>query len=210
MDGVHDLGGTAGFGAVEHPPDEPYFAEEWERRAFRFMLGGTGAAGANGGMFRHSIERMDPAHYLESPYYEHWLTGVTTLLVEAGVVTPEELEERARGLFPLSRPVRATAPEIAAEERAEPRFAVGDRVRVREWHPRGHTRAPRYVQGKRGVVARVDGAANVPDVEAHGGGYVRNPVYCVRFPSTELWGEGGGDGEAVHVDLWECYLEEDA
>ena len=207
---MHDLGGAAGFGPVEHTPDEPYFSAEWERRAFRFGLGGLRAAGANGGMFRHSIERMDPAHYLGSSYYEHWLTGVTTLLVEAGVVTADEIEARAGGRFPLSRPDRGRPTGTSASDHTEARFAVGDRVRVRKWHPLGHTRAPRYVQGRRGVVARVDGAANVPDVEAHGGGYVKNPTYSVRFASRELWGEGGSDREAVHVDLWECYLEEDA
>ena len=206
---MHDLGGTAGLGPVEHSPDEPLFAEEWERRAFRFMLGGNRIAGANGGMFRHSIERMDPAHYLGSPYYEHWLTGVTTLLVEADVVSREELEQRAGGHFPLSRPDRGTPPASPPQNRTEPRFAAGDRVRVREWHPLGHTRAPRYVQGRRGVVVRVDRAANVPDLEAHGGGYVKDPTYSVGFTSRELWGEGGGAGETVHVDLWECYLEED-
>jgi hypothetical protein len=37
---------------------------------------------------------MDPAHYLESSYYEHWLTAVETLLVEKGVLTRAELEAR--------------------------------------------------------------------------------------------------------------------
>jgi nitrile hydratase len=153
---------------------------------------------------------MEPAHYLGSSYYEHWLTGVATLLVEAGVVTREEIEQRAGGRFPLSRPDRGTPPAAPREDRTEARFAVGDRVRVRERHPLGHTRAPRYVQGKRGVVVRVDGAVNVPDIEAHGGGRVKRATYSVRFGSRELWGEGGAEGEAVHVDLWECYLEEDA
>jgi nitrile hydratase len=205
VDGVHDLGGLDGFGPVEHARSEPYFGEDWERTAFRLTLGAMGIARANGGMFRHSIERMDPAHYLSSSYYEHWLTGVTTLLVEAGVVTRHELEQRAGGRFPLSRPDRGRAP--THEARTEPRFAVGDRVRVKEWHPPGHTRAPRYVQGKRGIVVRVDGAFNVPDVEAHGGGFVTDPTYSIRFTPQELWGDGGASGETMHVDLWECYLE---
>ena len=99
----------------------------------------------------------------------------------------------------------------SAQPRAQPpaRFGVGDRVRVREWHPAGHTRAPRYVQGKRGVVVRVDGAYNFPDREAHGGGHVLDPTYSVRFASHELWGEGGEAGQTINVDLWERYLEED-
>jgi hypothetical protein len=124
------------------------FAEDWERRAFRLMIGSIGPLGVNGCMFRHSVERMDPAHYLSSSYYEHWLTGVTTLAVEAGAATVEELERRAGGRFPLSRPDRGVLPDDITP-RTEPRYSIGDEVRVREWHPPGHTRAPRYVQGKR-------------------------------------------------------------
>jgi nitrile hydratase len=65
------------------------------------------------------------------------------------------------------------------------------------------------VQGKRGVIARVDEPANVPDFEAHGGGTVLDPTYSVRFTAEELWGDGAGGGETIHVDLWERYLEED-
>ena len=208
MDGVHDLGGLDGFGPVDHAPDEPFFAEPWERRACRLTMGSIGGLGGNGGSFRHSIERMDPAHYLASSYYEHWMTGVATLAVEAGVVTVEELERRAGGRFPIARPDRGTATPGEAD-RTQPRFAIGDRVRVREWHPNGHTRAPRYVQGKTGEIVRRDGIANVPDLEAHGGGFVKEPTYSVRFTSRQLWGEGGSDGEVVHVDLWERYLEQE-
>lgn len=206
---MHDLGGLDGFGPVEHTPAEPYFAHEWERRAFRANLAAIAATGASGGSWRHGIERMDPAHYLTSSYYEHWLTSSATLAVEAGIVTRAELERRAGGRFPLSRPDRGTAPTDPTQDRTEPRFAVGARVRVREWHPLGHTRAPRYVQGKRGVIVRSDGAYNVPDIEAHGGRRVLDPTYSVRFESRELWGDGGTDGEVMHVDLWECYLESD-
>ncbi len=207
VDGVHDLGGIEGFGPVDAPPTEPVFHEDWERRAFRVNVAVLMGLQPSGGSFRHSIERMDPAHYLDSPYYEHWLTGSSTTLVERGLTTTEELEQLAGGRFPLGRPDRGTAPEVS--DKTEARFKVGDRVRVREWHPQGHTRAPRYVQGKQGTVARVDGAFNLPDVEAHSDRKVLNPTYSVRFTADELWGEGG-DGSAIHVDLWEHYLEETA
>jgi nitrile hydratase len=199
-----------GFGRVDAPAVEPVFAEEWERRAFRVSMATMIGLPAPGGLFRHSIERMRPEHYLTSSYYEHWLTGISTLIVEAGLVTTEELDERAGGHFPLSRADRGTPPARQEDDRTEPRFAVGDRVRVREWHPVGHTRAPRYVQGKRGVVTRLDGPANVPDFEAHGGGFVLDPTYSVRFTAQELWGDGGGDGVTVNVDVWERYLEANA
>jgi nitrile hydratase beta subunit len=207
VDGVHDLGGLDGFGPVEHEDAEPFFHEPWERRMFRVSLGWIGWMGGAGGRFRHSIERMAPEHYLSSSYYEHWLTGVTTLVVESGFATQDELEHRAGGRFPLSRADRGVLPEDLTA-RTEPRYAVGDDVRVREWHPPGHTRAPRYVQGRRGTVVRVDGAFNIDDIEAHGGGSVADPLYSVRFTSRDLWGEAGADGEVMHVDLFERYLED--
>ncbi len=207
MDGVHDLGGLDGFGPIEHESVEPYFAADWERRTFRMMIGSLAPLRINVGMFRHSIERMDPAHYLSSPYWEHWLTGVTTLIVEAGVTTPEELDRRAGGHFPLSSPDRGVLP-ADLESRTTPSFAIGDTVRVRERHPPGHTRAPRYAQGRRGIIARVDEAADVDDIEAHGGGSFTDPLYSVRFTSRELWGEAGTDGDFVHIDLFERYLQE--
>ncbi|HEY5165947.1 MAG TPA: nitrile hydratase subunit beta [Acidimicrobiia bacterium] len=210
MDGVHDLGGIAGFGAVEIEADEPMFHQDWERRVFRLTTAAnmTGTV-SSGGAFRHSIERMEPAHYLNSGYYEHWLTGIATLVVERGLVTRAELDELAGGRFPLSRVDRGIAPDLGADDQTVPRFEIGREVRVRAWHPAGHTRAPRYVQGKRGVVVRHDGAFSVPDVEAHSDRRRLEPTYSVRFTAGELWGEGGAPGEVVHVDLWESYLEDD-
>ena len=209
MDGIHDLGGLDGFGPVEREPDEPVFHEDWERHVFRANNAVLLAGLANGGRFRHSIERMEPAHYLGSSYYEHWLTGMATLLVECGIADPAVLARRAGGSFPLSRPDRGVPPDEFGVDCTEPRFSVGGRVRVREWHPPGHTRAPRYVQGRRGVVVRRDGAFSVPDVEAHSDRRRIEPTYSVRFTSRELWGDGGAKGEVVHVDLWESYLEDD-
>ena len=166
----------------------------------------AGAAGASGGEFRHSIERMDPGHYLTSGYYEHWLTAAATLAVEHGLVTHSELEARAGGRFPLSGPVLGPAVADAGPDVVEPRFGVGDRVRVRDWHPPGHTRCPRYVRGKAGAVARVDGTHSVPDIEAHGTARRHEPTYSVRFDAADLWGDGQR-GVSVHVDLWDSYLE---
>ena len=131
VDGVHDIGGLDGFGPVEHAETEPTFAEDWERRTFRMMIGSIGPLAVNGGMFRHSIERMDPAHYLSSSYWEHWLTGVATSVVDAGVTTQEELDRRAGGHFPLPQPDRGVLPDDLTA-RTTPRYAVGDIVRVRE------------------------------------------------------------------------------
>lgn len=209
MDGIHDLGGKLGFGPVEREVDEPVFHEPWEGRVFGIAGSGLGALGLNTPMFRHAIERMDATHYLTSSYYEHWLTAVATLAVERGAVDAAELEARVRGGFPLSRPV---APDpvpasLAGPPASEPRFAVGDHVRVRNIHPIGHTRCPDYFRDRTGEVVRVDLDQPVAELEAHQEVRVLEPVYSVRFTSTELWGDGAEDGTSVAVDLSERYLE---
>jgi nitrile hydratase len=195
-----------GFGAVSHSPGEPAFEHQWEAVARALLILVAGAANASGGEFRHSIERMEPGHYLTSSYYEHWLTAAATLAVEHGLMSRADLEARAGSLFPLSGPVLAAPVVDPGPDISEPAFAVGDRVRVREWHPPGHTRCPRYVRGKAGVVVRLDGIHSVPDVEAHGSARRREPTYSVRFDAGDLWGDGQA-GVFVHVDLWDSYLE---
>ncbi|MEC8372949.1 MAG: nitrile hydratase subunit beta, partial [Pseudomonadota bacterium] len=94
MNGVHDLGGMHGLGPVDPEPDseEPVFHAEWERRAFALNLA-TGFLGKwKFDQGRHARERQHPADYLRNTYYENWLAGLETLLVKAGLVTPEELK----------------------------------------------------------------------------------------------------------------------
>ena len=206
MRGVHDLGGQEGHGPVVVEDDEPVWHEPWEGRMFALM-GATGMAGhLNGPTFRHGAERMEPDHYLTSSYYEHWFTSVTTLLVEKGVVDHAELEARAGGRVPLSRPLTADPAQVDPEPQA-PRLAPGDRVRVREIEFSGHTRCPGFVMGRTGTIVRDDGPANVPDVEAHLAELIQEHVYSVRFEARELWPESTDDATAVHVDLYERYLE---
>jgi nitrile hydratase len=204
VDGPHDLGGRQGFGPVVREEDEPPFHHEWEGKVFALM-GATSMAGLTQG-FRHSIERMEPGHYLTSPYYEHWLTGLSTLLVEQGVVDPDDLEARAGGRVPLSLPATADLSQIDPEPVAR-RFAVNDRVRVRDIGFAGHTRCPSYVMRREGEVVRVDEPSNVPDVEHHLGVLVQEHTYGVRFAATDLWPESTDERAVVHVDLYERYLE---
>ncbi len=206
MDGIHDLGGMDGFGPVRIERGEPVFHHDWERRALGVAMSAFAMGLSNGGEFRHSIERMDPIHYLGSSYYEHWITGIATRLVETGRVGRHELDEMAGGRFPLSGPVLAERIVNPGRDVSQPRFEIGSRVRVRQWHPRGHTRCPRYVRGKTGAVVRLDGSWSLPDVEAHSDRRREEPTYCVRFEAADLW-EDGPSRAAVHVDLWESYLE---
>jgi nitrile hydratase subunit beta len=210
MDGVHDLGGMIGFGPVEREVDEPVFHEPWEGRVFGMTSAALMAGLMNTPEFRHAIERMDPRHYLGSGYYEHWLTAVITLLVEGGTIDAGELGPRL-GEVPLSRPVHAEPVLFGGPPAA--RFALGERVRVIDRHPTGHTRCPDYTRGHRGLVVRVDPPSNVPELEAHAGQRVREPTYAVRFTGRELWGDGiGGEvsgRDTVTVDLYDRYLDLD-
>jgi nitrile hydratase subunit beta len=203
VDGVHDLGGVQGFGPVVLDDDEPVFHADWERRAYRLTVAAM-LAGHLNGRFRHAIERMDPAWYLTSAYYEHWLTATATGLIESGIITQDELDARLGAPYPVARPMRASRLDDPGPSIEAHRYGHGDAVRVREWHPLGHTRAPRYVQGKPGTVVRLDGVFSLPDVEYHCDRIRLEPTYCVRFEAVHLWGDAG---DPVHVDLWESYLE---
>jgi len=207
MNGVHDLGGADGYGAVEVEANEPVFHADWERRVFGLVSTTPRAALVNVHAFRHTIERMEPLHYLSSSYYEHWLTALATILVEGGTLSRQELEARAGGSFALSRPLGRVTPPQSSASAAAPRFALDEAVLVRNEHPLGHTRCPRYVRGRYGRIVRIDGAHALPDIAAHRAGAPRQFQYCVRFEARELWGKEANPADAVYVDLWEDYLE---
>jgi nitrile hydratase beta subunit len=217
MNGAQDLGGMMGFGPVAVEADEPWFHAEWEKRAFAVTLA-MGATGAwNLDMSRHARESLHPADYLASSYYEIWTKGIEKLVVQTGLVAPDELKAGCAltAPAPVQRVLKAEdvanalargAPtERAAEQPA--RFDVGDHVLTRTMHPSGHTRLPRYARGKRGVVERVNGVFVFPDANAHGRGENPQWLYTVRFAGTELWGEDADPTLAVSIDAWEGYLE---
>ena len=171
VDGVHDLGGMQGFGPVDVEVDEPVFHEPWERRAAAITFGAFSTGTSNGGQFRHSIERMDAAHYLDVVVLRALDHRRRDENGRVGLLTVDELEERSGGAFPLSGPDRGVATADAGDDVVAPRFVVGEHVRVRNSHPLGHTRCPRYVRGAAGNSAcGIDVVASVPDIEAHSTG----------------------------------------
>ena len=98
MNGIHDLGGRHGLGPIAPPANEPVFAEPWEGRVFGMFAATFVFAGYTVDEFRHAIERMGPAEYLESSYYEHWLHAFEDVLEKRGFVTRAEIDARVAQL----------------------------------------------------------------------------------------------------------------
>ena len=213
VDGIHDMGGMHGFGRVPVEVNEPLFHAPWESRVLGMVFQVVGAGWSNVDTFRHAIERLEPATYLGVGYYGRWLRALETLLVEAGLLERGELEARVAGApsragaTPPAGPRYGGFAGVVRSIDAPPRFAVGDQVVATNVHPPGHTRLPRYVRGKRGVVHRVHPACIFPDTHGHGLGEDPQHVYGVRFTALELWGPDAEPGSAVHLDLFERYLE---
>jgi nitrile hydratase subunit beta len=220
MNGGHDLGGMHGLGPIEPEAEaeEPVFHHAWEKRVFALTLATSALGRWTIDMGRHARERQHPADYLRHSYYENWLAGLEKLVVERGLVSAEELASgkasgpadeavRARVLRAANvGPIMAKGGPVDIAIDAPPRFAVGDRVRAVNRHPTGHTREPRYVRGRTGVVHEHYGAHVFPDRSAAGERVGRH-LYSVRFGAAELWGESAVPAGAVYLDLWEDYLE---
>ena len=208
------MGGMDGFGPVVPEQDEPVFHADWERRMYAMAGLVMGAAQVNIDEFRHAIERMPPARYLASSYYERWLAAAETLLVERGIVTRAELLAKESpsvetALIANAVAARGPAPvkDKAGSKQPRARYAKGDRVRARNLNPAGHTRLPRYVRGKAGIVARDWGVFAFPDTNAHHAGTKPQHCYSVLFDARELWGKSASSGERLYIDLWEDYLD---
>jgi nitrile hydratase len=220
MNGAHDLGGMHGFGAINPEPEteEPIFHAAWEKRVFALNLAAGALGKWNIDISRYARERQHPVEYLQHSYYENWLAGLERLLVEKGLVTAAELTTgKAAGLADEETRKRTLKADNVARVLAQgspvtmnidtpARFKPGDRVRAINRHPTGHTREPRYVRGRVGVIDEYHGAHVFPDRNAEGSRESRH-LYSVRFEATELWGESAAGRSAVYVDLWEDYLE---
>jgi nitrile hydratase len=221
MSCVHDMGGRFGDGPVVKDPEGEIFHEPWHGRALALTLA-SGALGQwNLDYSRHARERLAPMDYTAFSYYEKWMGGLATLLVETGVVTRDELagteeptssdlaEKRLRSENvaavlakggPVDRPSNITA-----------KFEPGDIVRVRQHAENekvsgGHTRLPSYAAGATGRVLRLHGHHILPDSNAHGTGEAPEPLYAVVFAASELWEHPEHPSDEVVIDMWQSYL----
>lgn len=217
MNGGHDLGGMHGLGVInpESETDEPVFHHPWERRVFALTLA-TGFLGHwNLDQSRHARERQHPIDYLRNTYYENWLAGLQTLLIDSGLLTEAELQSGFCDKGFPNQEIVLTKKEVKAKLQegksvelpvaTSPQFMIGQEVMVVNRHPIGHTRAPRYTRGRRGTVIHQHGGHIFPDDHAMGN-QTGQHLYTVCFDAAELWGQDNADNEQVYVDLWESYL----
>jgi nitrile hydratase beta subunit len=216
MNGVHDMGGMHGMGPIEYESSEPVFHARWEGLAFALNRAMGAWRKWNLDASRHGIERLAPAEYLRMSYYEKWTARLEKLLVEHGLVTPEEMAtgKPAPGFSKPMPPLTAEQVRALGKGRpasrnvpVAPLFQVGQRVRARNINPTGHTRLPRYARGKVGMIDRDHGVYVFPDTNAHFLGEKPQHVYSVRFAARELWGDQAAPRDAVYVDLWDDHLE---
>ena len=78
-------------GKVE-PTEDDY--EEWERRVDALMVLLSGKAGRKlmtVDELRKNIEALPPDAYDRMGYYERWVTSITQIMIQRGVITTDEL-----------------------------------------------------------------------------------------------------------------------
>lgn len=217
MNGPHDLGGQMGFGPVAPDPEEPRFHADWERRALGITIA-TGTLGAwNIDESRHARESLHPALYYSASYYEIWIRALETLLERHGFVSGDELAAGHK-IWPGVKPLRVLKGTDVAAALARggpcdrpvgsaPKYTTGQKVRMINDHPTGHTRLPRYARGKIGVIETVRDGYVLPDTNAHALGENPEHVYTVVFDGPQLWGARGDPALSVSIDAWESYIE---
>lgn len=98
---------------------------------------------------------------------------------------------------------------MAGEDLVQPKFAVSQRVRVRDWTPPGHVRTPSFVRGYVGTIKQVAGTFGNPEELAYGRrDTAKLTLYRVRFDQDELWPDNPPDERhQVVLDLFENWLE---
>jgi nitrile hydratase len=223
MNGVHDMGGMHGFGPVHPDGDEAPFKSPWEGRIFGLQLLMAVHLQSNTDRFRFTLEQIPPGDYLRLSYFERWLEALLVQSRAASVIDEGDVAAIRNGRVPeggagasgslaipaavISSILQNANVPTRSETRA-PRFALDERVRARTMNPETHTRLPRYVRGKEGVIIRDHGDHTFPDSNAELAGEAACRLYTVRFAARDLWGDRAGARDTVNLDLFEPYLDE--
>ena len=223
MNGIHDVGGMHGFGAVHREKDEPVFHEAWEGRVYGMRVRfGALFPPPYPGVGRGYIESIPPQTYLGMSYYERFLEALVRRAIDEGAITAEELVARLRRFEDASTatvPVRSDPVAVAdtlkalktqihpAKSGRPPRFKEGDAVLALNVSRNGHNRLPRYIRGRRGIIARVNGLHPIEDEQVYAEDPTPQTIYTVGFAGSEVWGPECEPNLRIYMELWEDYLQ---
>ncbi|GAA1202436.1 nitrile hydratase subunit beta [Pseudonocardia alaniniphila] len=172
---------------------------------------------------RSGAEAMNPFAYFQYRYYEKWLGGITAYLLDTGYLTPEELDAATNRFRedPAAPLPSGENPAVDAQVvrylregdsprrgPADPAFAVGAHVTVRNPPAVAHTRLPGYLRGCGGTVERVfEGSYRYFRSTGPDGLGEPMAVYIVRFDPAQVWGTAAEPtGGRLYAELYETYL----
>ncbi|KIN71716.1 nitrile hydratase subunit beta [Sulfitobacter guttiformis] len=221
MSRIHDMGGRFGDGPVVPEDESVKFHADWHPRALALVLASGSLGKWNIDVSRHARECLAPKDYTAFSYYEKWMGGLATLLVDTGVVSRDELAGKSQGEISELAVKKLSADQVAGvlarggpadrPSAVTPVFAVGDAVVTRAIAENtmvkgGHTRLPSYAAGAKGTILRYHGTHVLPDSNAHGLGEAPEPLYAVVFAADQLWQHPEHAGDEVVLDLWQSYL----
>ena len=186
----------------------------------------TGALGKwNIDASRHARELLEPEDYRKFSYYEKWVSALTDILVQTGLLDEVDLKNViASDTQPVPLNEKALRPQnvLAAMGAHVPYtrevgptalFAIGDYVRTASQNTNrfvkgGHSRLPEYAMDCVGRIVDLHGTHVLPDSNAHFKGENPEPLYGVEFTAETLWGvTAEGVGDTIVLDLWQSYLE---
>ena len=90
--GYHDLGGLPG-GPIQ--PNEHNY-QLWEKRthALLVLLADPKRDLVNVHELRRGIETLGQEEYDRLSYYERWISSITNILLQKGILTPQELGQK--------------------------------------------------------------------------------------------------------------------
>lgn len=216
MDGIHDMGGKQGFGAVEvDEVDEP-FHHDWEGR--KWAIARTcSAPDWTLDWWRHVRERIDPVDYLSRPYFDSWMQTYAAAFVTSGVFTLDEITSghtdqkgppaKAQDLAGALEANQALCRNFESPAHGPPSFNEGDAVSTVAHGNPHHSRLPQYARGKPAIIHAYRGShlfANAGARGIHEGQH----LYTVAIAASDLWGTEANPRDTVYLDLWESHLEQ--
>lgn len=232
----HYIGGLEGLGPIAF--EKRVFVEPWEKRIFgihvammalstqlplpptpsKFHTVWTWAD------LRKGAESLNPFDYFKYRYYEKWLGGISGYFVEQGYITEAELDARTEQVLQNPSGAARQGGDPAIDRRVvtylvqgdspkhdsatAPRFAVGDKVLVKNPPTIEHTRLPGYLRNRAGIVDVVyPGTYSYLTSTGPDGVGAPMPVYTVRFDPDDIWKGNTEKNVTIYADLFEAYLD---